>query len=150
MKNYVAVSYGQAFRIASTVDNAPVKKIVFKYGKLDTRDLSEITPRQVSTFSRTPHFSICKAVCFSRLTLDDLRFRFLITLQWRHNERDGVSNHGHLDCLLSRSFKRTSKKISQLRVTSLCEVTGGFLSQTSNNAENVLISWRYHVENIRR
>ena len=31
-------------------------------------------------------------------------------LQWRHNERDGVSNRRHLDCLLSRLFRRISKK----------------------------------------
>ena len=28
------------------------------------------------------------------------------TLQWRHNERDGVLNHRRLDCLHSRLFKR--------------------------------------------
>ena len=33
-----------------------------------------------------------------------------ISLQWRHNERDGVSNHRHLDCLFSRLFRRGSKK----------------------------------------
>ena len=26
-------------------------------------------------------------------------------LQWRHNERDGVSNHQPQDCLLNRLFK---------------------------------------------
>ena len=31
-------------------------------------------------------------------------------LQWRHNERDGVSNRRHLECLLSRLFRRISKK----------------------------------------
>ena len=28
-----------------------------------------------------------------------------ITLQWRHNERIGVSNHQPHDCLLNRLFK---------------------------------------------
>ena len=42
------------------------------------------------------------------------------TLQWRHNERDGVSNHQHLDCLLKRLFRRRSKKTSKPRVTGLC------------------------------
>ena len=32
------------------------------------------------------------------------------TLQWRHNDRDGVSNHRRLDYLLSRLFRRRSKK----------------------------------------
>ena len=42
------------------------------------------------------------------------------TLQWRHNGRDGVSNHQPRDCLLSRFIRRTSKKTSRLRVTGLC------------------------------
>ena len=43
------------------------------------------------------------------------------SLQWRHNERDGVSNHQPHDCLLNLSFRRRSKKTSRLRVTGLCE-----------------------------
>ena len=34
----------------------------------------------------------------------------ILTIQWRHNERDGVANHQHLDCLLIRFFRRTSTK----------------------------------------
>ena len=46
-------------------------------------------------------------------------------LQRRHNERDGVSNHRRLDCLLNCLFvRRKSKKTSKLRVTVLCESTG--------------------------
>ena len=45
---------------------------------------------------------------------------FCTTLQWRHNESDGVSNHRRLDCLLNRLFRRRSKKTSKLRVTGLC------------------------------
>ena len=41
-------------------------------------------------------------------------------LQWRHYERDGVSNHRRLDYLLNRLFRHRSKKISKLRVTGLC------------------------------
>ena len=36
------------------------------------------------------------------------------SLQWRHNERDGVSNHRHLDCLFNCVFRRRSKKTSKL------------------------------------
>ena len=62
-------------------------------------------------------------------------------LQWRHNERVGVSNHRRLDCLLNRLLRHRSKKTSKLRVTSLCEgnpsVTGGFpLGKTSNTEKN--------------
>ena len=60
-------------------------------------------------------------------------------LEWRHNERDGVSNHRRLDCLLNRLFRRRSKKTSKLRVTGLCKVTGGFLSQRARKADNISI-----------
>ena len=43
-----------------------------------------------------------------------------ITLQWRHNGYDGVSNHQPHDCLLNRLFRRRSQKTSELRVTGLC------------------------------
>ena len=55
------------------------------------------------------------------------------TLQWRHNDRDDVSNHQPHDCLPNRLFKRRSKKISKLRVTGLCAgnspLTGEFPAQ---------------------
>ena len=61
-------------------------------------------------------------------------------LQWRHNERDGLSNHQPHDYLLNRLFRRRSEKTSKLRVTSLC--VGN--SQRASNAENVSIWWRHH------
>ena len=33
-----------------------------------------------------------------------------VSLQWRHNERDGVSNHQPHDCLLNRLFKAQVKE----------------------------------------
>ena len=60
-----------------------------------------------------------------------------------NNECDGVSNHRCLDCLLSRLYRRGSKKTSKLRVTGICEgnspVTGEFPSQRASNTENVSI-----------
>ena len=57
-------------------------------------------------------------------------FLAIFSLQWRHNEPDGVSNHQFHDCLLNRLFRRRSKKTSKLRVTDLCEgnspMTGEF------------------------
>ena len=44
-----------------------------------------------------------------------------VSLQWRHNERDGVSNHPNFDCLLNLFLRRRSKKTSKLRVTGLYE-----------------------------
>ena len=42
------------------------------------------------------------------------------SIDWRHNDHDGVSNHQPHDCLLNRLFRRRSKKTSKLRVTGLC------------------------------
>ena len=70
------------------------------------------------------------------------------TLQWRHNERDSVSNHQPHDCLLNRLFRRSSRKRSKLRVTGLCvgnsPGTGEFPAQMASNAEKVSIWWRHH------
>ena len=72
-----------------------------------------------------------------------------IPLHWRHNGRDGVSNHQPCHCLLNSLFRRRSKKTSKLRVTGLCAgnspVTGEFPAQMSSNAENVSIWWCHHV-----
>ena len=61
-----------------------------------------------------------------------------ISLQWRHNECDGVSNHQPYDCLVNRSFKAQIKK-SKLRVTGLCEgissVTGEFPAIPRTNGQ---------------
>ena len=74
--------------------------------------------------------------------------KWLASLQWRHNERHGVSNHQRLDCLLKCLFRPRSKNISKLRVTGLCEgnspVTGEFPAPMASNAENVPIWWRHH------
>ena len=37
----------------------------------------------------------------------------MLTFELRHNESDGASNHRRLDCLLSHSFRRRSKKVSR-------------------------------------
>ena len=72
-----------------------------------------------------------------------------LPLQWRHNGRDGVSNHQPYNCLLDHLFRRRSKKTSKLRVTGLCEgnspVTGEFPAQMTSNSENVPIWWRHHA-----
>ena len=71
-----------------------------------------------------------------------------MTLRWRHNGRDCVSNHQPRDCLLNRWFRHRTKKTSKLRVTGLCAGnspgTGEFPAQRASNAENVSIWWRHH------
>ena len=65
-----------------------------------------------------------------------------------HNERDGLSDHRYLGCLINRLFRRRSKKTSKLRVIGLCEgnspVIGEFPTQRYSNAENISIWWRHH------
>ena len=73
---------------------------------------------------------------------------FYLTLQWRHNDHDSVSNHQPHGCLLKRLFARRSKKTSKRRVTGLCAGnspgTGEFPAQRASNAEYVSIWWRNH------
>ena len=67
-----------------------------------------------------------------------------LSLQWRHNEHDGVSNHWRFHCLLNRLFRPRSKKTSKLRVAGLCEgLTGQFPAQKASSAENISIWWRH-------
>ena len=73
------------------------------------------------------------------------------SVDWRHNERNGVSNHQPNDCLLNRLFRRRSKKTPKLRVTGFCAgnspVMGEFPAQRSSNTENVsfddTIMWKW-------
>ena len=68
-----------------------------------------------------------------------LDMQYIISLQWRYNGRDGVSNHQPHDRLLNRLFGRISKKTAKLRVTGLCAGnspgTGEFPAQMASNAE---------------
>ena len=70
------------------------------------------------------------------------------SLLWRHNDRGGVSDHQLHDCLLSRLFRRRSKKTSKIRVTGLCvgnsPGTGEFPAQMASNSGNASIWWRHH------
>ena len=76
------------------------------------------------------------------------------SLRWRHNDRDGVSNHQPHDYLCCFLFRRRSKETSKLRVTGLCTgnspVTGEFPAQKASNAGNVSIWWRHYVLERRR
>ena len=74
-----------------------------------------------------------------------------LSLQWRHNEHDGVSNHQPHDCLLNRLFRHRSKRTSKPSVTCLCagnsSVTGEFPAQRASNLENISIWWHLHDAN---
>ena len=68
-------------------------------------------------------------------------------LQCRQNERDGVSNHRRLDCLLNCLFKCRSKKASKLRVTGLCEGNWAVDSPSQRDRKVGIVSiwWRHHA-----
>ena len=71
-----------------------------------------------------------------------------VTLQWHHNEHDGVSIHLSRDCLLHHLYRRRLNKTSKVRVTGLCAgnslVTGELPAQRASNVENASIWWRHH------
>ena len=71
-----------------------------------------------------------------------------LSLQWRHNGPDSVSNHQPHYCLLNRLFGPRSKKTSKLRVTGLCAWnspgTSELPAQMTSYPENVSIWWRHH------
>ena len=73
----------------------------------------------------------------------------IYTLHWRHNGRDGVSNHQPYDCLLNLFSGADQRKHQS--AASLAFVrgiprarTGEFPAQMASNAENASIWWRHH------
>ena len=92
-------------------------------------------------------------VCQSSLTATVMESNILnclgghCSLQWRHNEHDGVSNHQPHDCLLNRLFKAQIKEnIKAPRHWPLCgEFTGHrwIPAQRTSNAENVSMTSSY-------
>ena len=92
--------------------------------------------RPVNIFPNIWHWYITQAILMC------------LSLRWRHNGHDGVSNHQPHHCLLIRLFGCRSNKTSKLRVTGRCARnspgTGEFPTQMASNAENVSIWWRHH------
>ena len=89
--------------------------------------------------------------CFSFIILGGSVF-LQWSLQWRHNELDGVSNHQPHYCLLNRFFKAQIKeKIKAPRHWPLCgEFTDGRWiphTRASNagniHSENKVVRWRF-------
>ena len=75
-------------------------------------------------------------------------------LQWRHNERDSVSNHQPRHSFLNRLFRRGSNKTSTPRVTGLCAGnspgTGEFphkwpVTRKMFPFDNVIISYHFSI-----
>ena len=76
------------------------------------------------------------------------------SLQWRHNERDGVSSHRRLDCIPNRLFGCRSKKhqnsasVAFVRGIHRWPVYSPHKGQY--NVENITIWWRHHDSNGQR
>ena len=91
--------------------------------------------------------------CIESFNSSRLVMHVCVTIQWRHNEHDDVSNHRRLDCLLNRLFRRRSTKTSKLPVTGPFEgnppVAGGFPSQRTRNVGNVSSWWVHHDDVIK-
>ena len=102
---------------------------------------------QISVQPATKISSKCQNFCYSVCWI-----YHRLLLQWRHNGRDGVSNHQPDNCLLNRLFRRRSKKTSKLRITGLwagnSPGTGEFPTQMASYAENVSIWWRHRVRRL--
>ena len=84
--------------------------------------------------------------CFMRSSLLHVihaHGQIFVSLQWRHNGRDGVSNHQPYHCLLQPFIRAQIKEnIKAPRHWPLC---GEFTAQMASNAENVSIWLRRHV-----
>ena len=73
----------------------------------------------------------------------------ILSLRWRHNGHNSVSNHQPPDLYSTVLFRRKSKETSKLHVTGLCvgnsPGTAEFPAQMASNTENVSIWWHHHV-----
>ena len=67
------------------------------------------------------------------------------SLQWHHNERNDVSNHRRLDCLLSRSGTDQRKHLSSASLAFVRGIHWWPVEERASNAENISIWWRHHV-----
>ena len=72
----------------------------------------------------------------------------ICSLQWRHNDHDGVSNHQPHGCLPKRLLRQIKENIKAPRHWPLCGEFAGvgeISAQRASYAENVSIWWRHHV-----
>ena len=80
---------------------------------------------------------------------------FWYTLQWRHNESYGISNHQHLDCLLNCLFRRRSKHQSSASLAfakgiQRCLVNSPHKGQSCGKCFHLMTSpWLLHIYSVR-
>ena len=93
--------------------------VMLMYEAAKARDATSMTVPQPSCAERPQPYT-----CHTRFLVRRCSF---ISLHWRHNEPDGVSNHQPNDCLFNRLFRRRSDRqnITAPRHWPLCgEFTG--------------------------
>ena len=74
------------------------------------------------------------------------------SLQWRHNEHNGMSNYRRLDCLFHHLFRRISKKTTKFRVTILCEGNSshkGSVTRKMSSFDDVIMALSWCSEEIK-
>ena len=78
---------------------------------------------------------------------------FKWTLQWRHNGRDGVSNHQphhYFSTVYWGAYRRKHQRSASLAFCAgNAPVTGEFPAQKASIVENVSIWWRHHDISLR-
>ena len=79
-----------------------------------------VTDGMVAQGTSAPIMTLTWRLISGNLEARDLLVWPGLTLHWRHNDHDSVSNHQPHCCLLNRLFRRRSKKTSKFRVTGLC------------------------------
>ena len=113
-----------------------------------TLRISVLSVGQINSCLMSPFGSKCYTRMSSTL--------WIITLQWRHNGHDCVSNHQPHDCLLNCLFGRKSMKTPNLCVTGLCvensPVTGEFPAQMASYAKKcfhlMTSSWKLAAQDV--
>ena len=102
---------------------------------------SSVNNREAGDLRRhRAHYDVIVMIC-QFLKLSYLP-QFTRILQWRHNKRDGVSNH-QPTIVYSTVYSGADQWKHQSSAL-LAFVTGEFPAQRASNAENVSIWWRHH------
>ena len=139
------------YRLCNFMKLPPKIIILEQYFKFQIVTICKIFPiiKEANVLLNIIHYLIALIWVFGS-------FSETTTLQWRHNDHNGVLYHQPHNCLLSRLFRHRSKKTSKLHVTGVCErnspVMGEFLSQRASNTKNISIcllhpekTWQTHI-----
>ena len=81
--------------------------------------LFEVNDRDCCYFENTTLYEQAYLSKIYAFYQEELDLCISVALQWRHNERDGLSVHQCLHCSLNCCFRHRPKKTSKLRVTRL-------------------------------